>query len=193
MEVDYPAAHSTDTHWYAVDSAGHVAVFWTGENGHLPVNSGYRDESELMEHARQPGAPDHPEQLDPEEGSRYLGVYMYSYADYHLLMYQGVVPAYLRDLAPKEPLHIDQLPPHLRAECGENRFDTRFDQTKSLQPLEFVECTGWNPSYIAYLCGDGKTVRPARGHESEFAAFVQDLCKREPEATKGVIFDGPKE
>jgi hypothetical protein len=35
-EPDYPAAHSMDTAWYAVDSDGHVALFDTGEAGAVP-------------------------------------------------------------------------------------------------------------------------------------------------------------
>ncbi len=34
--TDYPAAHSMDTSWYAVDSEGHIAEFETGETGVLP-------------------------------------------------------------------------------------------------------------------------------------------------------------
>ena len=33
---DYPAAHSMDTEWFAVDADGHVAVFETGEPGPVP-------------------------------------------------------------------------------------------------------------------------------------------------------------
>jgi hypothetical protein len=36
MEHDYPAAHSMDTAWYAVDRDGHVAFFWSGESGAVP-------------------------------------------------------------------------------------------------------------------------------------------------------------
>ena len=36
VNIDYPAAHSMDTSWYAVDADGHVALFTTGENGHAP-------------------------------------------------------------------------------------------------------------------------------------------------------------
>lgn len=35
-ETDYPAAHSMDTEWFAVDEDGHVARFDTGEDGALP-------------------------------------------------------------------------------------------------------------------------------------------------------------
>ena len=34
--MDFPAAHSMDTSWYAVDKCGHVAVFWSGEDGPVP-------------------------------------------------------------------------------------------------------------------------------------------------------------
>lgn len=33
---DYPAAHSMDTSWFAIDEAGHVAVFDSGEDGAVP-------------------------------------------------------------------------------------------------------------------------------------------------------------
>src|SRR6185295_8980906 len=33
---DYPAAHSMDTTWFAVDRDGHIAVFDSGEAGAVP-------------------------------------------------------------------------------------------------------------------------------------------------------------
>ncbi len=33
---DYPAAHSMDSTWFAVDEDGHIAAFDTGEDGHIP-------------------------------------------------------------------------------------------------------------------------------------------------------------
>ena len=39
-EPDYPAAHSMDTDWYAVDADGHVAIFSTGEEGAVPESAG---------------------------------------------------------------------------------------------------------------------------------------------------------
>jgi hypothetical protein len=36
MVADYPAAHSMDTTWFAVDRDGHLGVFESGENGHVP-------------------------------------------------------------------------------------------------------------------------------------------------------------
>jgi hypothetical protein len=37
MEIDFPAAHSMDTEWFAVDRDGHVAYFNSGEAGAVPV------------------------------------------------------------------------------------------------------------------------------------------------------------
>lgn len=35
--MDYPAAHSMDSSWYAVDKCGHVATFSTGPEGAMPA------------------------------------------------------------------------------------------------------------------------------------------------------------
>jgi hypothetical protein len=37
--LDYPAAHSMDTYWFAVDTDGHVAMFDTGEGGAVPEDA----------------------------------------------------------------------------------------------------------------------------------------------------------
>jgi hypothetical protein len=40
---DYPAAHSMDTTWYAMDADGHVAELISGANGAVPVDRPYAD------------------------------------------------------------------------------------------------------------------------------------------------------
>ncbi|MFO0928265.1 MAG: hypothetical protein U0736_14705 [Gemmataceae bacterium] len=45
MDADYPAAHSMDTVWFAVDADGHVAVFRTGEAGAVPLEAYAGDEA----------------------------------------------------------------------------------------------------------------------------------------------------
>jgi hypothetical protein len=42
---DYPAAHSMDTAWFAVDKEGHLAYFDTGESGAIPINAVGGDEA----------------------------------------------------------------------------------------------------------------------------------------------------
>jgi hypothetical protein len=53
---DYPAAHSMDTMWFAVDTDGNVAVFDSGEAGAVPVD-GYVGEEhyDLLETVRSAG------------------------------------------------------------------------------------------------------------------------------------------
>ena len=37
--TDYPAAHSMDTEWFAVDANGHIALFDSGEGGAVPKST----------------------------------------------------------------------------------------------------------------------------------------------------------
>ncbi len=50
--ADYPAAHSMDTEWFAMDDEGHVALFGSGEVGVLPetahVQTGFYDVWEYL-------------------------------------------------------------------------------------------------------------------------------------------------
>ena len=47
MEPDFPAAHSMDSSWYAIDKNGHVALFDTGAGGAIP-NGAYSPDAEGM-------------------------------------------------------------------------------------------------------------------------------------------------
>jgi hypothetical protein len=44
MTEDFPAAHSMDSVWFAVDEEGHVALFSTGEAGAMPEDAAGEDE-----------------------------------------------------------------------------------------------------------------------------------------------------
>src|SRR5947209_16298751 len=53
MDADFPAAHSMDTSFFAVDKDGHVAHFSTGEAGAAPMEAGLEDpDAALREIAR---------------------------------------------------------------------------------------------------------------------------------------------
>ena len=41
---DFPAAHSMDTFWFAVDADGHAAVSSSGEAGAVPTKAHMGDE-----------------------------------------------------------------------------------------------------------------------------------------------------
>jgi hypothetical protein len=43
MDTDFPAAHSMDTGWFAVDRDGHVAFFSSGEAGAVPFDAGLEE------------------------------------------------------------------------------------------------------------------------------------------------------
>ncbi len=192
MEPDYPAAHSQDTNWFAVDSAGHVAFFESGEEGHVP--EGVVDSGEIHDLWQLR----HPDQttvsywrLSREQLANEIGVYCYDY-DGELRIH--IAPYRLMG-APKTALHVDQLSPSLRQHCKQVRFETIvFSQTELIQPLEWFPCVCWyQDSRIAYLASDGKTVRPISGMEDRFADFCRQFREEHPEQAKDMIFEGPKD
>lgn len=56
-QPDYPAAHSMDTIWFAVDRDGHVAVFASGEAGAVPVDAYLGEDGEEMADGAFPDGP----------------------------------------------------------------------------------------------------------------------------------------
>jgi hypothetical protein len=162
-----------DTLWYAVDRQGHVAAFWTSENGHLP--EGAASDEELSE----------PSLTATRDDRRRLFSYEYG-EDY------GPLLPYDRSHVPALPLHVDELPPAVRNRIKQLRFDTLdFADSERLQPLEFFPCVfSYDPG--AYLCADGETVRPVPGREDEFVAFCQELRINDPELARRLHFEGPE-
>lgn len=194
MEPDYPAAHSMDTVWFAVDDQGYVARFSTGENGHVP---------------RQMRAPDgvsHEIAYDPRwelclPGSRQSGQHIYSFIAqaqrtwiYTYVYQEGFEPIdpYVREIRPNVPLHVAQLPPALRQECKRIRFDKAlFSERAVIQPLEQFECTCWyEGSRAAYLAADRRTVRPVPGMEDEFLELYLRLQEEDPVRVRELYFEG---
>jgi hypothetical protein len=55
--VDYPAAHSMDSTWWAVDGEGHVAQVNTGEAGAVPAAAGQPADADLITLLAEAGAP----------------------------------------------------------------------------------------------------------------------------------------
>jgi hypothetical protein len=185
MDIDYPASHSMDTVWFAVDAIGQVAYFDSGENGPVPRGDHHDIRHELCDLRRPVGAPEDYNPLD------YLYEVVGLYAFGHAEMNYPSSP-YECQIVPDVPLHVDQLPPELRALCRAVSFPVRFAKDMLLQPLEHVPCSTWGPG-LAYICSDGKTVRPVAGEEARFAEFVREFREWSPELAKGLIFDGPTE
>src|SRR4051812_20497695 len=115
--ADYPAAHSMDTTWYAVDGAGHVAVFLSGEQGPVPLTA---DQDKhlfwflrlLANDGREPeDEDDDTDDWDAaEQEAAERGFFIFEY----IASFQPFYPPYPRTWEPGEPLHVDQLPPGAR-------------------------------------------------------------------------------
>jgi hypothetical protein len=192
MDVDFPAAHSMDTEWFAVDAAGHVAFFDSGEDGHVPEGVG---ESSLLQELWTLRHPNRPEtawwRLSREELANEFGVYCYDY-DYVLLIDLG--PYHLTGV-PKTAVHVDQLPPALRQQCKQIRFEKiTFSEAELVQPIEWFPCVYWyQEGRVAYLASDGKTIRPIPGMEDRFAEFCKEFRKANAKEAKEFVFGGPQE
>jgi hypothetical protein len=175
METDFPAAHSTDSSWYAVDRQGNVALFITGAGGAIP-NGAYTpgefelledlDPEDLEEMGYTGGLPEDVDQkLLPDRGQ----VFVYRTGKYD----ECLAERYHRSQQPKKPVHVDQLAPEVRERLSRCRFDNLdFAKTEILQPVELKECSTWD---AAYLASDGKTVRAVPGREDEYPQSVEEL------------------
>jgi hypothetical protein len=189
MDDDFPSAHSMDTLWFAVDDAGHVGVFDTGEEGHVP--EGANDAGNLIADLMERRYPQEELSWEAEELAEKLGVYYFDYdGDYAT---EPIAP-YRRSAAPASPLHVDQLPPAVRRQAGRLLLrDVDFARCDLVQPLEQVSCIFWSDEELAYLCGDGKTVRPIPGKEDRFAEFCKQFRQANPEEASKLVFEVPEE
>jgi hypothetical protein len=186
MAADFPASHSQDTIWFAVDANGHVAVLDSGENGHVAAGAPDADASNVLGDLAY-GPPGEPWPSDRAQARRGLFVYDYDERD-------DPIWPYKRRAVPDAPLHVDQLPPEVRELLKRARFDgVDFSQSERFQPLEFVECVFcYQGERAAYLCADGRTVRPIPGAEDRFGEFCEALRARDPEAARAWRFEGPR-
>lgn len=173
---DFPAAHSMDTMWFAVDRDGHVAAFESGEAGAVPT-AAYTDDwgpiaDELVRAApaAAPAAPA-PADDDPDDGDRAAalaaaGVFVYRHDDYD----NWIAGPYQRAHAPAAPLPGHRVPRGLLAQMAS--FDGRFADTEQLQPVEHWPSDAWG---AAWMASDGKHVRCIPGHEADYASELANL------------------
>lgn len=186
MGEDFPAAHSMDSEWFAVDRDGQVAVFITGENGSIPTGA---QEVNVGEVLRSLSTSLPAEDLDPRqvlyetalpELAR-LGLHVY---EDDTDWFSG---PYVRTYRPGRPLHVDQLPPQLREQVKAVRFDDlRFAEKDLLQPCDHAEGYSWADGYLAE---DGKTARPIPGKEAEFRQAMEQMRRDFPEEYKKYRFE----
>ena len=169
MDADFPAAHSMDCSWYAVDRHGNVGLFSTGEEGAVPDGAYSPDAAAEMlgldEEERAEYGFDAEDVIPEEHLPDDKRVFFYS-ADLQSSLYG-------RSRRPRKPVHVDELPPDAREAVGRVRFETiDFAASKTLQPCELTACSAWSPYYLA---SDGKTFRPVPGREDEYAKEVKRL------------------
>lgn len=129
---DYPAAHSMDTSWFAIDEAGRVAVFNSGEDGAVPIDAislgGASESDRDADTIRQLLAPDDEDALWGDSGP----FFHYQNGDY------GNPGHYVRrDYVPAEPANIASLPADLRAKML--RLPVDFTSAASLHLADFMD------------------------------------------------------
>jgi hypothetical protein len=191
MDNDFPASHSMDTRWFAIDEKGHLAIFDSGENGHVPdisTGDGYQLIEEMW---RFNPLAEGESPIWAEDLAEKLGVFFYDYDDSNF----DPIRPYKRTAVPKTPLHVDQLPPELRKQVKEARLtEMDFSLQELVQPLDRYACVYWyEEDRVAYLDGDGKTVRSIPGMEDRFADFCKQFREANPEEAEKLIFENPKE
>ena len=185
MHPDYPAAHSMDTNWYAVDAAGQVALFESGDTGNFPVGAESHTFLSTLFRARHPDVRDWQRQESAALAGEF-GFYLYDYNDPF-----DLIAAYERRVVPPTPAHVDQLPPEVRAGCKKVRVPVLFAHAERVQPMEFGAVDYWSPDFWdAYVASDGVTVRPIRGREARFAEFVRRFRAESPDAAARYRFEG---
>jgi hypothetical protein len=195
MLLDYPAAHSMDTLWFAVDEVGHVGVFFTGEDGPAPAGEPGQNLFDLLKQL--PGVPE----LDPETDDAGWWDLLESVHEYGLFRYEitdegwwlPLQPDYQRATLPPQPLHVDQLPPSARALMKGHAFDAlRFSEAETIQLLHYMICqvaASWCNIPCGYLDTDGKTIRLVPGCERTFKQYVELVKKDFPNETRDLRFE----
>src|SRR5262245_31270524 len=116
---DYPAAHSMDTIWFAVDGAGHVAIFESDEEGHVPQGEENDVRSQMWQLHDASYDPETDYFSDEDQHAGRVGLF---YFGYRYEAAEGVAGVYTREVVPERPLHVDQLPPALRDKVREILF-----------------------------------------------------------------------
>lgn len=144
MEADFPAAHSMDSEWFAVDQEGNIAIFETQEAGIIPDTAEGADQGSVYGVLDQfssafnlPEFHDMDDEVLTDERLNILGVFHYVHDDY-----QG--EPYDRRYVPRNPRKLKDLPAELQSIFGSVRFvDFKFSEMPQIFPRRYFACIGW--------------------------------------------------
>jgi len=172
---DFPAAHSMDSDWFAVDKDGFVAMLTTNEEGAMPMKQEQGDGSEqLNEIASALGctlAEDNYGSGQPES----VGLYSFHWnlddgpydvaEDPSLGQDEGDGPVmpYKRMAIPEKPIHISELPANIQRNLGKYVFkNIAFKDCEWVQPALYIPCQFWTSkdfSDVELVTETGKIVK----------------------------------
>lgn len=171
-EPDYPAAHSMDTDWFAVDKDGHVAMFSSQEDGPVPITAPQDGGGDVLERiATITGRTLETGQWEmPEPAS--IGVFNYQALLGEAPANAGIGPEdydednmailpYKLISRPDNILNIADLPADLQAELSTYRLaDVSFAESAWVQPALHTPCQFWSMgdwSTLRIIDADGTT------------------------------------
>ena len=157
MTDDYPAAHSMDTDWFAVDMDGNVAILLTGEDGPLPLewekvrvtNGGYDGFNLIADVENYLGRKAPLNKFDFPQVEA-LGFFCYEHSlfvddalnEEHDL---DALTPYERIAIPATPLRLENLPTELSTRVSLVRFErVNFNSASRLQPVKDMKCVSWS-------------------------------------------------
>ncbi len=160
MNDDYPAAHSMDTDWFAVDVDGNVAILRSGEDGLLPlewekvrVNEGGYDGFNLIEDVEKFLGKKAPVEIwEPKVEALGLFCYDHSLFPEYLENSDGdAITPYERIAVPDEPLNVSDLPADISRKVSLIRFDRiNFKTAPRLQPMLDMKCISYSEYQYYY-------------------------------------------
>ncbi len=217
IPLDYPAAHSMDSTWFAVDEDGHVAVFDTGEGGVAPTSDAFPMGGEAG--GRNPLEPADVfleliaarattdaalaavlAERDPWRASLEQGLWQLEddeAADlagwlgvFHYACVDQLAVPYTREVPVAAPVHLDALPPALAERLRRATLPLRFAATPVLAPGEHVEVVGWSQVWIdRHGCAHRTDGKPLRPEDGAATGPPQPPPIERPAATDAAMLE----
>ncbi|HVE41112.1 MAG TPA: hypothetical protein VNM14_14555 [Planctomycetota bacterium] len=190
MPPDFPAAHSMDTDWFAVDKCGHVALFRSGESGAVPVEAriliGPDGGDEKLGNALFGPLT---EEMEEDDDLVYPDTAAHGVFEYEHETENWISGPYARHEPPEKPVRLGDLPPQVKEKLKRLEFRSLcFQETSKIQPVEHAACASWEGAWLSL---DGKQARPMPGMEKEYREIYDNVAKES--ASDGITWEPPGE